>query len=254
VVAAERRDPSSPVRLDTHPRAPLLDPIPSPASGVAVVAAGLVVAPSRETSGSHSSRAGSTSSSRRAASSTPAAARDRARRALDAVRDGLVRAHPLVDPLADPAQDGHVVVRRQAEQQDEQERGSQAVIPPIDSQAVRCLPISSAIWLIFRRETRALSWYPAARRSTCSAFVSRWAFVEARGDEGAQLSLELPRHHALWATRGLGGLAGGLASVGGRHRVQIRRRVRRTVLRCSTHRRSHTPRLQNPLYSSPEWS
>lgn len=36
------------------------------------------------------------------------------------------------------------------------------------------------------RDTR-LSWYPAARRSTCSAFVSRWAFVKARGDEALNL-------------------------------------------------------------------
>ena len=45
-----------------------------------------------------------------------------ARRGLDAVRDGVVGAHPAVDRLADAADDEHVVVHAQAEQDHEQEQ------------------------------------------------------------------------------------------------------------------------------------
>ena len=53
---------------------------------------------------------------------TAAALGDHAGRALDALGDGALGGHPAVDQLADPAEDEHVVVHRQAEQDDEQEQ------------------------------------------------------------------------------------------------------------------------------------
>ena len=52
-----------------------------------------------------------------------------ARGLLDAERDRVVGAHPAVDRLADPAQDEHVVVHREAEQDHEQQDRDDRVDP-----------------------------------------------------------------------------------------------------------------------------
>ena len=63
----------------------------------------------------------------------------RAGRGLDAVRDRVLGLHAAVDRLADPAEDEHVVVHRQAEQDHEQEHRQPAVIAAVGVEAEQLL-------------------------------------------------------------------------------------------------------------------
>ena len=67
-------------------------------------------------------------------------ARDDAGGGLDPVRDRLVRARAAVERLADPADDEHVVVHREAEQDHEQEQRHHRLDPAAELTPSRPLP------------------------------------------------------------------------------------------------------------------
>ena len=74
---------------------------------------------------------------------------DDARGRLDAVGDGVVVAHAAVDGLADAAEDEHVVVHREAEEDHEQEQRDPGATPPTDWKSSSVSP-----WPSWKTSTR----------------------------------------------------------------------------------------------------